>query len=107
MAIQHWLRCAFDRRRAPRFNPQDLVCSYWTGAFTEPRPVRDIGLYGACILSGDAFYPGTDVQIILEDRAAEPDGVGAKPHICIWSRVLRRSSDAFGVAFLFGDVRER
>jgi hypothetical protein len=45
--------------------------------------------------------------MFLEDRAAEPDGAGAKPHICVWSRILRRRADAFGVAFLFSDVRER
>jgi hypothetical protein len=107
MPLPNWLRWIADRRRVARFRPDDLVCFYWTGAIPEPRPVRDIGLYGACISSLDAFYLGTDVQIIFEDRAAEPDGAGAKPHFCLWSRVLRRSSDAFAVSFLFTDVSER
>ena len=107
MATRHWLLSVLDRRRAPRFTPEDLVCSYWTGAITQPKPVRDIGVYGACINSIDAFYPGTEVQMFFEDRAAEPDGAGVKPTFCIWSQVLRRSSDGFGVAFLFGNGRER
>ena len=79
---------------------------YWTGAVPEPRKVRQIGLFGARILGPEGFYPGTLLQIVLEDRAAGVSN-GTPPHICVCAKALRKVEDGFCVAFMFGDARER
>jgi hypothetical protein len=106
MPFRNFLKWRPERRRSPRFEGEDLVAYYWTGAVPDPRIVRQIGMYGARIIAPEGFYPGTMLQIVFEDRAANSENGDAKPHICVCTRTLRTVEDGFCVAFLFTDVAE-
>jgi hypothetical protein len=98
---------AKERRRTPRVQAADLVAYYWTGSVPMPREVREIGLHGAFIVGPESFYPGTVVQLVLEDRAAGPiTGAGGEP-MCVYGKALRREASGFPVAFLFENGSER
>ncbi len=96
-----------ERRSAPRRHPERLVAYYWTGSVPKPKAVRDIGLRGAFIVGEDSFYPGTVVQIVFEDLAAESLSEGARPIFCVYGKVLRRAAHGFPVFFLFESGQER
>jgi len=106
MSIRGLIRRLKDRRRASRIQTQGLSAHYWTGGIPQPRDVRDIGVFGACIVAPDVFYPGTLVQITLENRAVLQDD-GKNTHISVVGRVCRKTDDGFCVAFLFGALSER
>jgi Flp pilus assembly protein TadG len=101
MGIRTWLDLFTDRRRSSRLQPGALVAHYWSGAVSQPREVRDIGISGAYIIAPDKFYPATLLQIIFEDPSK------ADSSICICGRVCRKTEDGFCVSFLFGDLRQR
>ena len=107
MSIRQWLSNWGDRRRYPRLEPKDLVAYYWTGAVPYPRPVYDIGLYGARIVAPSGFYPGTVVQIIFEEQAAGSKNGGETHHFGVCAKVLRSVADGFCVEFVFDDVSAR
>ncbi len=107
MRVGRFLKRRFERRRSPRIDGEDLVAYYWTGSIPSPREVRQIGLHGAFIVAPDRFYPGTMVQIVFEDRATGGEDGSVHPHVCVYTRALRRAPDGFCVAFMFGDGRER
>ena len=107
MSIRKWLSQAADRRRSPRVQPEDLVAYYWTGAVSRPNSVREIGPYGARIVASAGFYPGTVIEIVLEDRAAGQDDGAENPHSRVYGKVLRTVADGFCVGFVFRDVSER
>ena len=106
MSIRDFMKRGLERRRAPRFEGEDLVAHYWTGGAPGAKRVRDIGLYGACIEAPEVFYPGTILQIVFEDRAAHQDH-GTSHHICLYARTIRRVENGFCVAFLFADAADR
>jgi hypothetical protein len=107
MGIRKLLSRSVERRRSPRIQPAGLVAYYWTGGIPSPKPVVEIGVYGAHIVAPAAFYLGTIVEIVLEDRAvALNNGVGSH-HICIFGRVLRTVTDGFCVEFMFDGVSQR
>ncbi len=106
MSIRDLIGRITDRRRASRIQTQGLAAYYWTGGIPKPQDVSDIGLYGAHIIAPDVFYPGTLVQIMLENRAAM-QGDGKNPHISVCGRVCRKTSEGFCVAFSFADGSER
>lgn len=106
MSICSFIKRGLERRRAPRFEAEDLVVHYWTGGAPGAKPVRDVGLYGACIQAPEVFYPGTILQIVLEDRAAHQDH-GTSQHICLYAKIIRPVEGGFCVAFLFADGAER
>jgi len=87
--------------------PKDLVAYYWTGAVPCPRLVYDIGLYGAHIVASSGFYPGTVVEIVFEEQAAEQEIRGKTDHLCVYGRVLRIVADGFCVEFVFEDASAR
>jgi len=107
MSIREWLGRVEDRRRAERCQPEDLVAFYWTGSFPSPKPVLDIGYYGAHVSAPAGFYAGTLVQMVLVDRAAGRQHAEVGHHICVCARVLRNVPDGFCVEFSFGDAAER
>jgi hypothetical protein len=107
MLVGRFLKRRSERRRAPRIRGEDLVAYYWTGAVPDPRKVPEVGLYGASIAAPESFYPGTLMQIVLEDRAANPNDGEDNPHTCVYARVVRRTGDGFCVAFLFSETAER
>ena len=107
MAIWRRSRKFVERRRAPRFEPASLVAHYWTGGLPEPRPVRDIGLFGAMVQSAEPYYPGTVIRMALESRT-EAQGTAERTEFAgIWARVLRNVSEGFCVEFIFGSRSER
>src|ERR1039457_1686725 len=107
MSIRDLIRQIAERRRTSRIPAQGLAAYYWTGGISKPRDVRDIGLHGAYVVAPDVFYPGTLVQIVLENRAAgHGDGQGI-PSIAVTAEVCRQTPEGFGVAFSFGDSSER
>lgn len=95
------------RRRSPRIQPADLAAYYWTGGVPRPHPVFEIGVYGAHIGAPAAFYPGTVVEIVFEDRAAALNNGAGSHHICIYGRVLRTVADGFCVEFVFDGPSQR
>jgi hypothetical protein len=107
MSIRQWLSNSGNQRRTPRVQPKDLVAYYWTGAVPRPRPVYDIGLYGAHIVAPSGFYLGTVVEIIFEEPAAEPKNGGEANHLCVYGKVLRTVPDGFCVEFVFDDAPSR
>src|ERR1035441_672913 len=107
MSIRDLIRQIAERRRTSRIPAQGLAAYYWTGGIPKPRDVRDIGLHGAYVVAPDFFYPGTLVQIVLENRAdGHGDGQGI-PSIAVTAEVCRQTPEGFGVAFSFGDSSER
>ena len=87
--------------------PEGLVAYYWTGGIPRPKPVFEIGVYGAHIVATTPFYLGTVVEIVFEDRAAALNNGAVSHHICIWGRVLRTVADGFCVEFAFKDAPQR
>jgi hypothetical protein len=107
MSIRQWLSNSGNQRRSTRMQPKDLVAYYWTGAVSRPRPVYDIGLYGAHIVAPSGFYPGTVVEIIFEEQAAGLRNTGQANHLCVYGTVLRTVADGFCVEFVFDDASAR
>jgi hypothetical protein len=107
MSIRQWLSNSGDQRRSPRMQPKDLVAYYWTGAVPRPRPIYDIGLYGARIVAPSGFYPGTVVEIIFEEQAAIRKNAGETNHLRVYGKVLRSVTDGFCVEFVFDDASAR
>ena len=107
MSFRQWLSNAANQRRSTRMQPKDLVAYYWTGAVPTPRPVYDIGLYGAHIVAPLGFYPGTVIEIIFEEQSAGPKNGGAPNHLCVYGKVLRTVADGFCVEFMFDDAATR
>lgn len=96
-----------ERRRSARMQPADLVAYYWTGGLPRPSQVFEIGVYGARIVAPAAYYRGTIVEFVFEDRAATLNNGVVSHHICIWGRVLRTVADGFCVEFVFEDASQR
>ena len=96
-----------ERRRSARMQPVDLVAYYWTGGLPRPSQVFEIGVYGARIVAPAAYYRGTIVEFVFEDRAAALNNGAVSHHICIWGRVLRTVADGFCVEFVFEDASQR
>jgi hypothetical protein len=90
-----------------RIDGEDLVTYFWNGATPIPREVRQIGLGGAVIVAPERFYPGTLIQLVLEDRASRQGDGASKPHICVYAMALRAVEDGFSVAFPSRDPAER
>ena len=107
MSFRKWLSQATDRRRSPRMQPVDLVAYYWTGGISQPNSVREIGPYGARVVASVSFYPGTVIEMLLEDRPAGQSKGDASHHLCVYGKVRRTVADGFCVEFVFGDVSER
>jgi len=107
MSIRSLIRRITDRRRASRIQVQGLAAYFWTGGISKPRDVRDIGLYGAYIIAPEVPYPGTLLQIVLENGAAGQGGGMAMPRITVWGRVCRGTPEGFCAGFVFGDSSER
>jgi hypothetical protein len=107
MSIRQWLSNSGDQRRSPRLQPKDLVAYYWTGAIPRPRPVYDIGLYGARIVAPSGFYPGTIVEIVFEEQAAGLKNEDDTHHLRVYGKVLRSLTDGFCVEFVFDDASAR
>lgn len=107
MPVGRFFQRRWERRRSPRIDSKGLAAYYWTGAVPSPRHVHQIGLHGAHIVAADRFYPGTLVQMVLEDRSASGNGEGGHPHVCVQAEVLRSAADGFCVAFLFGEAADR
>jgi hypothetical protein len=107
MWMHRLFHCITERRRGPRLQIEGLVAYYWTGSIPKPKVVRNVGLYGACIVAADTFYPRTVLQIVLEDADKNRDDGLPTPHICVCGRVCRKTSNGFCVEFLFSDYRER
>jgi hypothetical protein len=105
--IRQLLSKRAERRRSPRMQPADLVAYYWTGGIPRPKPVVEIGVYGAHIVATPPFYLGTVVEIVFEDRAAALNNGAVSHHICTWGRVLRTVADGFCVEFAFEDASQR
>jgi hypothetical protein len=83
------------------------MAHYWTGGISAPRPVKEIGLYGAAIAAPEVYYPGTLIRISLEDVTVAEDGGKAIQYAGLWGKVLRMMSDGFCVAFIFESRAER
>lgn len=83
------------------------MAHYWTGGLSAPRPVQEIGLYGAVIAAPDVYFPGTLIRIALEDAAAAGDPGEAIAYAGVWGKVLRYVSGGFCVAFVFESRAER
>jgi len=96
-----------ERRRAARFKPERLQAHYWTGGLSTPRTVREISLYGAAIAGPDAFYPGTEIRVALEDTAGEENRAGGTRYAAVWGRVVRNINDGLCLAFVFDSWAER
>lgn len=92
-----------ERRRAARRVISGLVVYYWDGGQPIPRPVKDISLTGLYILTQNHWYPGTIVQLTLQetDKLIVPSDRCIK----IQAKVVRQGSDGVGVAFLPGKAR--
>ena len=83
------------------------MAHYWTGGLSAPRPVKEIGLYGAAITAPEVYYPGTLIRISLEDAAVAEGESEAIQYAGLWGKVLRMGSDGFCVAFIFENRAER
>ena len=105
--IRQLLSKPAERRRSARMQPADLVAYYWTGGLPRPSQVFEIGVYGARIVAPAAYYRGTIVEFVFEDRAATLNNGVVSHHICIWGRVLRTVADGFCVEFAFKDAPQR
>jgi hypothetical protein len=106
-AIGRLLSKGAERRRSPRMQPAGLVAYYWTGGIPRPNPVFEIGPHGAHIVAPAAFYLGTVVEIVFEDRADDLNNAVESHHICLYGRVLRAVADGFCVEFVFEDDSQR
>src|ERR1035437_3690345 len=105
--IRQLLSKRAERRRSPRMQPAGLVAYFWTGGVPRPSPVFDIGPQGAHIVAPAAFYLGTVVEIVFEDRAYALNNGAGSHHICLYGRVLRAVADGFCVEFVFEDDSQR
>lgn len=94
-----------EPRRSPRLVIPEIVVHYWDGAAPEGREIRDISDTGAYIFTGEQWYPGTIVRIIIQKPA--PDN-GSPPNnsICVTSRVVRQGVDGVAVEFIFREKED-
>ena len=105
--IRQLLSKPAERRRSARMQPADLVAYYWTGGLPRPSQVFEIGVYGARIVAPAAYYRGTIVEFVFEDRAATLNNGVVSHHIYIYGIVLRTVADGFCVEFVFEDASQR
>src|ERR1700679_1003004 len=90
--VKRWLLQENPRPpRALRVTQPEILVYYWDGAAPEGHGLRDISETGAYILTGERWYEGTIVRIILQERraAAAGDATAAPPvSICIPAQVV-------------------
>ena len=100
-----WLESVFwrrlmgqERRSAKRHVLSWLVAYYWDGGRPLSHGVRDISLTGMYLLTADRWYPGTVIQITLQET--HPPEVNAQRWILVHAKIVRQGSDGVSLAFL-------
>jgi hypothetical protein len=86
-----------EHRRAGRRVIAGLVAYYWDGGRPTAHNVKDISLTGLYMFTQDRWYPGTVIQLTLQetDKTIAP----SDRWIIVHAKVVRQGSD--GVALLF------
>jgi Flp pilus assembly protein TadG len=99
--IMAWLATTRDRRNTSRLAIPGLSAHYWDGAFSKAHPVLDISASGAYLLTAKWWYPGTIIDLVLQQDPAEDDGHSAPAAVLhVSCRVVRFGADGIGVEFL-------
>ncbi|HSY37248.1 MAG TPA: PilZ domain-containing protein [Acidobacteriaceae bacterium] len=87
-----------EKRSAERHVLPGLVAYYWNGGPPVPRDVRDISLSGLYLLTADRWYPGTVIQMTIQET--EHTEVDSERWIAIQAKVVRQETDGVGLAFI-------
>lgn len=86
-----------ERRRAGRRVIAGLVAYYWDGGRPTAHNVRDISLTGLYMLTQDRWYPGTVLQLTLQET--DKTIVPSDRWIIVHAKVVRQGSDGVGLVF--------
>jgi len=87
-----------------------LAAYFWEGGTPLPHPVSEVNLHGAHIATGEEWYPGTIIQMTLQNTA-QPfgDGNGTKAvAVSVKSKVAAQEPGKIKVEFLYlndGELR--
>jgi hypothetical protein len=86
-----------ERRRAGRRIIAGLVAYYWDGGRPTAHNVKDISLTGLYMLTQDRWYPGTIIQLTLQetDKTIAP----SDRWIIVHAKVVRQGPDGVGLLF--------
>jgi PilZ domain len=95
-----WLKRLFsrERRRSKRWQPASLVAYYWDGAAPVAHRIRDISTTGLYLLTDQRWYPGTVIEMSLQEKGVSDDERDRS--IRIAARVIRLGANGVGLAFV-------
>ena len=92
-----------ERRQAKRSLTESIVAHYWTGKAPDAKTVRDISSIGIYFYTDEPMYPGTTVQLTLQNN--DILGEDSSPAIVIvQATVVRCDEKGMGISGPFRQV---
>ncbi len=106
--LRRWYAKLLDRRDAKRSAMPRLAAYYWEGGVPTAHEVLDFSESGAYIRTTASWYPGTIIELALQQQGNGGDAQGgAKLAVHGPCRVVRCSPGGVGVRFLFAEPAAR
>lgn len=87
-----------EKRNAERRVLPGLVAHYWNGGAPIAHRVRDISLSGLYLVTTDRWYPGTVIQMRIQETGKTDDD--SDRSIAVQAKVVRVGADGVGLAIL-------
>lgn len=86
-----------EKRSAERRVLSGLVAYYWNGGPPVAYSVRDISLSGMYLVTADRWYPGTVIQMTIQETENTDDD--SDRWIALQAKVVRHDTDGVGLTF--------
>jgi Flp pilus assembly protein TadG len=102
----NWFQKDPQVKRATRYAGPGLTAFYWDGGLSPGRPIKDVSVSGAYVITAERWYVGTILTTSLKaDRVWAADGKPAS--FTVPCKVVRHGTDGMGVSFVFHNVQEQ
>jgi hypothetical protein len=111
MGLLNWFKLNWFQKdplvkRATRYAGPGLTAFYWDGGLSPGRPIKDVSVSGAYVITAERWYVGTILTTSLKaDRVWAVDGKPAS--FTVPCKVVRHGTNGMGVSFVFRNVQEQ
>ena len=105
--LRRWFRVVGERRRARRSPLPGVVAYYWDGGVPEPHDILNMSESGACITATRSWYPGTIVELALQQKIADVEERSDwRASVTVSAKVVRSGADGIGMQFIYSHPGE-